>query len=198
MITSIGSACLSAFRAIPDTFVLADTETTGLFTDDGEAPGIVSLGACLVIDGCVVDRLSLNANPGRPMDPEATRVNGITDSIAASFSPLKEVWPEFKAYLDGSFVVAHNMEFDWGVIMQNASRHELEIPDPDALFCSMNASHLYGRIVLNCGPFGPSLKRLTEHLGTVDGRAQIDDRHDAGVDAEQLAHAIIKLKRLAG
>lgn len=198
MITSIEAAFLSAFRAIPDTFVVTDTETTGLFTDGGEAPGIVSLGACLVIDGSVVDRLSLNANPGRPMDPDAARVNGITDSIAASFPSLIEVWPDFKAYLDGSFVVSHNMEFDWGVIMQNASRHGLDIPDVGSLFCSLNASHLYGRMVMKCEPFGPSLKHLTEHLGTTDGRAQIDDRHDAGIDSVQLAHAIIKLKQLAG
>ena len=187
---------LASFNAIPDTFVTIDTETTDLFDDNGDAPGILSIGACLVVDNNVVDRFSVKAQPDRPINPEATRVNGITDSMAKSFPPLHDVWSGFKDYADNQFLVAHSMVFDWEVLSQNAHRHDVPMPSPTGLFCTLKGSHLYGNLFLKPSKHGPSLDRLTEHFGTHDGRSQIDDRHDAGVDAEQLAYLVLYIKRL--
>lgn len=61
---------------ICEPWLIVDTETTGL-TD----PGIVELGAVVMHEGRVVEHRSAIYNPGKPIEPEAAAVHGITDDI---------------------------------------------------------------------------------------------------------------------
>lgn len=99
--------------------VVLDTETTGLHPGLGHR--IVEIaavrfeprqGAAWQVTG-QLDRL---INPGRPMDPEASRVNGITDADLFGRPPFPAVARDLLALTSGAVLVAHNARFDAGFI----------------------------------------------------------------------------------
>lgn len=51
-------------------------------------------------------------NPGRPIDPAATAIHGITDEHVIGAPSLELVAPELLAVADGALPVAYNSEFD--------------------------------------------------------------------------------------
>lgn len=70
-------------------WLVVDTETTGL--DD---PRIVELGAVVMHEGCVLTYRSALYNPGRPIDPRASEVHGITDAMVADRRRIDEPHPK--------------------------------------------------------------------------------------------------------
>lgn len=94
-----------------ETFVVVDTETTGT----GPADTPVEVAAVRLNDGATFATL---VNPGRPIPPEASAVHGITDEdIEAAAAPhLAEIEGELRAFVGDSIVVAHNAEFDRGML----------------------------------------------------------------------------------
>lgn len=76
------------FRSAPDSWLygrwlVLDTETTGL--DSAADPaGIVELGAVVMQEGRVLEHRAALFNPGKPIDPRAAEVHGITDAMVAN------------------------------------------------------------------------------------------------------------------
>lgn len=98
------------------TFVVFDTETTGLRPADGDA--VVQLGAVRVVAGrphpeAPFDRL---VNPGRAVPAESTRYHGITDAMVAGKPPLPVVLRQFKDFTGDAVLVGHNADFDLGFL----------------------------------------------------------------------------------
>jgi len=92
--------------------VYLDLETTGLSDTDR------------VVEVCAIrregdhervfDRL---VNPGMPMPPEATAVNGITDAMLADAPPFARIAVELRAHLSGADLVGYNLRrFDVPVL----------------------------------------------------------------------------------
>lgn len=72
------------FRTAPDSWLygrwlVLDTETTGL-----DEPHIVELGAVIMQEGRVLEHRSGLFKPGKPIDPRAAEVHGITDTMVAN------------------------------------------------------------------------------------------------------------------
>ena len=72
-----------------DSFVAFDIEHTGTFgIDNGDAEAeIIEIGAVKVVDGNIVDRFDMLANPGRTIVPRIARLTHITDDMLSE--PLK-------------------------------------------------------------------------------------------------------------
>lgn len=92
--------------------VAFDVETTGLAPEGGDA--LVQLGAVRLAGGRVqpataFDRL---ADPGRPIPAEATRIHRITDAMVKGKPPPGIVLRQFRDYVGGDVLVAHNAAFD--------------------------------------------------------------------------------------
>lgn len=101
-------------------FAALDFETTGL---DSVTDRICEIGAVrLAPSGMEEATFSLLVNPGRPMNPSASRVNGITDDMVACARPVGEVLPELLEFLGDSIIVAHNAAFDVGFLRAEAAR----------------------------------------------------------------------------
>jgi len=87
-----------------------DTETTGLEPALGHR--IIELAILRLENWQEVGQINQMINPGRPIDPSASRVNKIYDSDVADAPPLAHFADQIAELLDGALVVAHNASFD--------------------------------------------------------------------------------------
>ena len=90
--------------------VVLDTETTGLSPAMGHR--IVEVAAVRMQGWQVTATFNSLVNPGRPMDPGASRVNGIYDHDLVSAPSFADIAGELHSMLDGAVLVAHNARFD--------------------------------------------------------------------------------------
>jgi DNA polymerase III epsilon subunit family exonuclease len=105
------------------TFAALDFETTGL---DPAKDRIVEIGALRFDAAGERETLSLLVNPGMPISPGASRVNGITDEMVASCRPVGELIPVLAAFLEGAVIVAHNAPFDVSFLKEAVKRGGLK------------------------------------------------------------------------
>ncbi len=91
-------------------FVAGDVETTGLRPDQGDRIGEIAL--LKFCGGKIVDSLVTLVNPGRPIPPEATQINGISDEMVADAAPFPEVAAKIAEFLRGKPLAFHTAPFD--------------------------------------------------------------------------------------
>jgi DNA polymerase-3 subunit epsilon len=94
--------------------VVLDTETTGLHPYIGHR--VVEIGAVRFENGEKVAEIDQLLQPGRRMDPDASRVNGIEDIDLIGKPTFADIAPQLLDLLDGALIVAHNAAFDAGFV----------------------------------------------------------------------------------
>ena len=168
------------------TYVVFDTETTGLLPSEGDE--IVQLAALRIVGGRVRARevFDMLVNPGRPIPAAATEVHGITAEMVADALPIAEVGRRFHAFAQGAVLVAHNAPFD----MEFLRRHEGAIGarfDHPVLDTVLLSAVAFGQLE------GHSLDALTDRLGI---EIPPEDRHTAIGDTRATAAAVLALMRM--
>lgn len=166
-----------------DQFVIVDTETTG--TGVGDTP--VEVAFVRVCDGAHFSSL---VNPGRPIPPESSAVHGITDEdIEAAAAPhLGELEGELRAFVSDAILVAHNAEFDRGMLPM-FERHRW--------LCTM-------RLAKHAFPQAPNFKNATLRywrrlkIDAPDGLQMHRALYDAIVTAALFADLRSECERLFG
>ncbi len=162
------------------TFVVFDTETTGLQPSQGDQ--IVQIGAVRVVNGRILSGESFNriVNPGRAIPPESVKFHGITDDMVLDKPPLGVVLPQFKAFTADSVLVAHNAAFDLKFLRMRERDFGVKF-DNAVLDTMMLSSHLDG------AEAGHSLDDICERFGI-----EITDRHTALGDAIVTAAVLLR------
>jgi DNA polymerase III subunit epsilon len=107
-----GDAELAGSRLDELPFVVFDCEMTGLQPMQGDE--IIQIGAVRVVQGRLLTGESFErlVYPGRPIPPASIKFHGLTDADVAGKPPLRDVLPEFRAYVDDAVMVGHNAAFD--------------------------------------------------------------------------------------
>ena len=98
----------------PVTIVL-DVETTGL---DPKKDAIVQVTALRFGGNQAIDGMSTYANPHRPIPPQATAINRITDDMVQDAPDILEIKDQFMNFIEGAVLVGHNVPFDLAFLDQ--------------------------------------------------------------------------------
>ena len=91
-------------------FSVLDTETTGLSPKSGDR--ICEIGVVRVRDGRPVAHFQTLVDPGIPMPPMASNVNGITDEMVADAPLFSGVAEEFYRFVGNDVLAMYNAPFD--------------------------------------------------------------------------------------
>jgi len=105
-------------------YVLLDLETTG---GNPVHDRITEIAAVRVEQGVEVARWSTLLNPGVPVSNFIERLTGISNAMVASAPRFSEVVPELLALLDDAVLVAHNVRFDHGFLLNELSRMDVAL-----------------------------------------------------------------------
>lgn len=103
-----------------DVFVALDLETTGLNQYDDD---IIEIGAARFQDGELLDTFGTLINPGRSVPERVTAITGIRTDDLVGCPMIRDVLPELRAFIGGSPVVGHNVDFDLGFL----SRYDVAV-----------------------------------------------------------------------
>ena len=109
------------------TFVAFDFETTGLYPQQDD---IIEFGAVKfsVTEGPMAEFRTF-VDPNRPVPADASDISGITDDMLVGQPSLSIVMPQFKEFIEGTVLVAHNAGFDLSFL--RAALAKLSISDID-------------------------------------------------------------------
>lgn len=106
-------------------FVAFDLETTGISPRDDM---IVEVGAVLFDGERAIQGYGVLVDPGIPIPPDASAVNGITDDMLRGKPKIADVLPEFAAFCGDLPLVAHNAPFDYKFLMEDVKLHKSASP----------------------------------------------------------------------
>lgn len=141
-----------------------DTETTGLplpsIADLSQQPRIIELALSRIENGGLVSKRSWLINPEQPLEPDITKITGLTDADLKDKPIFSAVYSEIaEAFSGADQLVAHNAPFDVALLTYELQRiGKLDgFPWPPEKICSVQEfRHLFG--------FHPSLKVLYEKI----------------------------------
>lgn len=152
-------------------FVIVDTETTGIGRDD-EA---VSIG---VIDGTGAVLMDTLIHPRKAISPGAMRVHGIQNRDVDKAPRFIEVYPALAEIINGRVLVAYNMDFDWRILRHGWTSGGLPALKPKKRYCAMKqyaqfagdwdttrGSYRWKSLASACGRFGINRKAAHSAAG---------------------------------
>ena len=118
-----------------NTFVVFDLETTGLNFNTCK---IIEIGAVKIVKGQIVEQFSTFVNPQCHIPEDATNKNHITDDMVRDAPTFEQVFPDFYKFIEGSTLVAHNINFDFPFISYYAKPlgYIINNPTQDTLLIS--------------------------------------------------------------
>lgn len=158
------------------TYVVFDTETTGLLPDKD---AVVQIGAVRLVNGRKVagEVFDTLVDPGRPIPPSSTKVHGISDDMVVGAPRMAEAGARFRQFAKDAILVAHNAPFDMAFMKRDAAQAKARLDNP-----------VFDTILLSAAIFGAeashTLDAIAERL-EVEIPAEL--RHTALGDAEATA-----------
>lgn len=134
--------CRADYRFDPEQeYVVIDIETTG-----GWAPSdrITEIGAVKLKNHEVIDRWHSLINPQRAIPASITQLTGITNEMVRDAPVFSEIADSLMAFMGDGIFVAHNVNFDYGFIVQEYARLERRFRFPKFCTCANMRRHYPG------------------------------------------------------
>ena len=134
--------------------VIFDFETTGL---DVRSSRIIEIGAIKYQNRKEVDRFSHLIHIDIPISKEITQITGIDNSMLEGKPDFQTILPQFHDFLRGCVGLAHNAEFDMGMLFHESNR--LGISCDYTIFCTLKMARSLVKIERR------NLDALAQHYG---------------------------------
>jgi len=167
--------------------IFLDTETTGLYPDQGDR--IIEIGCVELVNRKLTgNNLHFYLNPGRDSHEEALKVHGITTEFLRDKPKFDAVADELLAYLGGAEIIIHNAAFDVGFLNKELS---LVGREPFREFVASVTDTLVMAKEMYPGKRN-GLDALCDRLGVDNSGRTL---HGALLDAELLADVYINMTR---
>ena len=106
-------------------FIAFDLETTGT---SPSTDMIVEIGAVRFEGPTPMERYSTLVDPGIPIPPEASAVNGINDDMVRGKPDIVQVLGKFADFCSEWPLVAHNAPFDFKFLLKDINLHQAPAP----------------------------------------------------------------------
>jgi DNA polymerase III subunit epsilon len=163
------------------TFVVFDTETTGLNPSDGDE--IIQIGAIRIVNGRILYNETIDqlVDPRRYVPTASVSIHGISPELLKGQPTIEQVLPIFHHFAEGAVLVAHNAAFDMKFLQLGGQGGDLSFDHPvlDTLLLSS---------VVHPHQEKHSLDEVARRL-----HVPIVGRHTALGDAIVTAEVLIKL-----
>ena len=101
----------------PDSWVILDTETTGL----GPQAEVVQIGVINGRGDVLMDNVLVK--PKCQIEPDATRIHHITKSMVENAPSFLDVLPQLRDVVRDKLLVIYNAEYDLRLLIQSAKAH---------------------------------------------------------------------------
>ena len=163
-----------------ESFVALDLETTGL---DTGRDSIIEIAAVKFQGNRVEDEWSSLINPNRPIPDFISTLTGIDNAMVRGAPRIRDVAPEFEAFVGDCPIVSHNVSFDLGFLRRYI---------PFALNDTIDTYELAA--VLLPGASRYNLGALCRELGIP---IRQDERHRALGDAKAHMSLFLRLFEMA-
>ncbi len=163
------------------TYVVFDTETTGLSPADGDE--IIQLGAVRIVNGRLLydETIDQLVDPRRSVPKASIAIHGIQPELLVGQPTIDRVLPPFHHFVEGSVLVAHNAAFDMKMLQVKEDLTGIRFDNPvlDTLLLSQ---------VVHPHQDSHSLEGIAERLNVT-----IVGRHTALGDAIVTGEVLVKL-----
>lgn len=167
--------------------IFLDTETTGLYPDQGHR--IIEIAAVEMLNRRPTQRhFHLYINPEREIDAGAQEVHGISLEFLQNKPLFAQIAQDFIAFIRGAELIIHNAPFDVGFLNMELSRLSM---DPLPSFVSGIVDTLKMAKEMRPGQRN-NLDALCRHYGIDNSQRTL---HGALLDAELLADVYIAMTR---
>ncbi len=110
------------YTFLEDTFVVFDTETTGLYAGKDT---MIEIGAVKIRNGEILDRFDQLIDPGRPIPSKITEITFITDEMVKGCPDEETVTKQFIEWVGDLPLVAHNAKFDISMMCAAFNKYHL-------------------------------------------------------------------------
>jgi DNA polymerase-3 subunit epsilon len=123
-------AALGATSLRELTYIVIDTETTGLSPDKGDE--IIAIGAVRIVNGRILRREVFDTfvNPRVPIREESAAIHGISRAMLRGQPRIEEVLPDLAGFVEDTVIVGHNIDFDMRFFRNAAARTGIHFVNP--------------------------------------------------------------------
>lgn len=163
--TTAGNATLKIEETV---FCFIDVETTGLSPYFGDR--ICEVALLQWKNGRALKQFHSLVNPQRPILPDASAVNGITDEMVKDAPRFADIAPQILSVTNGAVLVAHNAPFDLGFFTAQLADQRLPFLTNQALCTLALARRFYSFTSYGLGAIARSLGLPVQ----LEHRAQAD------------------------
>ncbi|MBN2605269.1 MAG: PolC-type DNA polymerase III [Bacilli bacterium] len=163
-------------------YTVFDIETTGLSVNFDK---VIEIAAVRIQHNQIISEYQTYVNPEIPISELTTKITSIKNSDVALAPKIAEVIPEFKAFFEGTVMVAHNAHFDMGFIYEILKEYNLfdgPIPTVDTL-----------QIARSC--YGEDLKRFNLKAVARHFKVDLVQHHRAIYDTRATADIFLHMLR---
>lgn len=142
-----------------------------------------SLGLTIVENNSVINCKSFLFNPNEPFSQSCINVHGITPKDVANSPEFPIVWESITPLFSKYPIAAHNISFDYDVLMKVLSKYNLKAPEME-LYCTLQLAR---KNFPEIGHF--NLPALCEYFNV-----SLDQHHCC--DSDSLACALLLIKMM--